>query len=90
MRRLNKKYSRKQLALLDYSADIDSVDWHIYIENDTVRWNTGWAPAALMAKGLDQLGIVDLPFVLLCDSTGTQLYRGRSVGEAEALIKNIR
>ncbi len=42
----------------------------------------GWAAGSLAAAAVERLGIPSLPYFIVVDSTGTQIYRGTSVNSA--------
>ncbi len=88
MRALDKRHGR-YLAILDYSVDPDTATWHRAARADSAAWKHGWAPGALAGFGVDALGIPATPFFIVCDTAGTQLYRGPSVSRAAAVADSI-
>ena len=89
LRRLTRKSANRELKVLDYSAELDTIGWRELLQEDSVHWDCGWAPGGITARGLDKLGLQRIPFFIVADSTGRQLYRGSSVGEAEKLINTF-
>lgn len=91
LKRLSEKYSRKRLSILDFTFAGDTLTWKRTIEPDTASWTQAWAPGWTSSPGIEQLGVPDLPYFIVCDSTGVQIYRGASVSvaakEAEKLLK---
>lgn len=72
---------RRSLAILEISADVDTIVWKRAISSDSVQWRHGWAAAGLAERGLERLAVPSLPYFILCDSTGAQLLRTASPGE---------
>ncbi len=89
LRRMSKRYGKSKLAVLDFSLEPDTMEWKRSTRTDSASWSQGWAAGGLAAMSVDGLGAPSLPFVVLCDSSGTQLYRGPSIGAAEKLINSL-
>ncbi len=89
LKRMNKKYDKSEFAMLDFSLDSDTTLWKSSIRVDSADWKQGWAPGGLAAIGIGKLGVPSVPFFIVCDSTGNQLYRGPHIKTAEKTIKNI-
>ena len=83
MRRLRRKYEKKELEIVDISLDRDTVVWKNHIRRDSATWRQGWAAGAMAAPGINCIGINRLPFAVVCDSAGATLYRGPSIASAE-------
>jgi len=47
----------------------------------------GWAAGSVAATAVERLGIPSLPFFIVVDSTGTQLYRGSEISPALKLVR---
>ncbi len=73
-----------------YMTRSDSRDWKHSVSPDSAKWEQGWTPGGIASPGLERLAIPSVPYFIVCDSTGTQLYRGASVGAAEAYISSIQ
>ncbi len=86
MRRLEKYEAKKRLALADFSVDGDTIDWSRYTRNDSATWLQGWVAGSISGSAIRRLGIPALPFFVLADSTGTQLWRGSTASQAEAAV----
>ena len=81
------KHSKKGIfAILDLSADIDTVAWHRSVAYDSVEWQQGWAIGGISGQALDSLGIPTLPYFIVADTTGKQLWRGNQLTEAKTFI----
>lgn len=86
LRRLRKEHSSKKLGIIDLSFDNDTLLWKQAARIDSASWKQGWAAGGLASMPVKALGLPSVPYVVVCDSTGSQLLRTRSVGRAEAFI----
>lgn len=84
-----KKNAKKRFEILDMALDPDTVQWKRGTRNDTATWVQGWAAASLAGRGVDKLAIPSIPFYIVCDSAGRQIYRGTSIAEAEKNVNNL-
>lgn len=75
-----------RVAILEISTAPDSTAWKSSVAPDTVSWRQTWEPVALTSHALSRLSIPSVPFFIVTDSTGTQLFRGQSVTEATSAI----
>lgn len=78
-----------RVNLLDMSTDPDTMSWRRGVRVDSVTWSTAWAPAALSAPGVERLGIPSIPFFIVADSLGQQVYRGKSVSHAKEVVDSL-
>ncbi|MDE7443550.1 MAG: thioredoxin family protein, partial [Muribaculaceae bacterium] len=85
LRSLAKKYKKRQLQIVDISLQKDTIEWHKAIRNDSARWVHAWVPGGLANQALSQLRLPRLPYYVVTDSTGRQLYRGESIKQAAAV-----
>lgn len=83
------KRLRTRVNVLDMSMDADTMSWRRSVRADSVEWSTAWAAGAIAAPGVDRLGIPSVPYFIVADSAGRQLFRGRSIKRAEALVDSI-
>lgn len=87
LRRLRTGHSEKALQLLEISTAPDSATWRGSFRGDTiVSWKRTWLPGSLGAPSVRKLAIPRLPFFIVTDSTGAQIYRGASLKGAEAAL----
>lgn len=70
-----------KIALLDLNLDSDTLIWTRTIRNDSATWEQGWAAGAISGQSIGRLGIPSIPYFILADSLGTQLWRGESATE---------
>lgn len=78
IRKLAKYEKKGRLAVIDLSVDADTMIWRRSVKNDSATWKQGWAAGAISGQSLDKMGIPAVPYFILTDSAGTQLWRGRS------------
>ena len=86
-RSLARRYGRR-LDILDLSMDTDTMLWHQTLREDSVTWHAGWTAGGIMAPDISRLGVIRLPFYIVTDSTGRQIYRGHSVAKAEETVNH--
>lgn len=88
LKRLAKATSGADRLILDVSLDADTVQWKQAIEKDSASWTQAWAPGAAAAASVAPLAIDRLPFFIVTDSAGNQLYRGSELVKAETVMTN--
>lgn len=89
LRSIHKSAEKKHLKLIDLSLDNDTVEWRGSVRSDSAAWTQGWVAGNVSAIGVDKLAIPALPFYVLCDSTGRQIYRGANLDRAKAVADSI-
>lgn len=87
LRRLRKAHTDAALGIIDVSLDPDTLTWQRIIRNDTATWNTAWGVGGIASAALRPLSVSRIPFFIVTDSTGTQIYRGNSISAAVSHIK---
>lgn len=86
LRSLARKERDGRFELIEFSMDADTSAWRRNVEPDSATWKQGWIPGAVTGRGVDRLGIPELPYFILVDSAGRQLWRGVSVKAAVARV----
>lgn len=76
------RYPRRRLRVMEISFAPDSAQWRRSIENDTLKWSRSWVPGGVASPMFYDLSIPRLPYYILSDSIGTQVYRGSSIATA--------
>lgn len=89
LRDVDKKRAKGKFAILDMSLEPDTFSWSHNVRRDSIKWATGWAPGAVSAPGIERLGIPSLPFFIVTDATGRQIYRGPSVKRMQAVVDSM-
>jgi len=82
------RYSRRKLRVLEISFANDSSQWKRSIENDTLKWSRSWVPGGVSSPAFYDLSIPRLPYYILSDSIGNQVYRGSSISTAIDSLDN--
>ena len=72
------KAARPGVRVIDLRAANFKGVWYA----DTLKRNVGTLPGGIAARGVDSLGIPSLPFFIVADSKGKQLYRGKTLSAA--------
>lgn len=88
LRRLHRKH-KSTLGIADFSLDADTTAWKRTMRPDSASWVQGWTPGSFASATADKLGISALPYFVVCDSAGTQVYRGGHIGVAEAVATSL-
>lgn len=78
-----------RLAVIDLSVDPDTIAWARTVRTDSATWAQGWVAGSISGQSLDRLGISAIPYFILTDSTGTQLWRGSSAAEIVARAEKL-
>lgn len=86
LKELSEKYDKNRLQILEISLDSDTVLWKKSIKKDSADWQQGWVVGAAASPYIERLGIYRLPFYIVADSTGRQLYRGVSIKDIETEV----
>lgn len=83
-------YPRRRLKVLDVSFAPDTTAWKRE-QPDSLKWTRVWTPGGVASATFDPLNIPRLPYYILSDSTGAQVYRGSSVKAAiDSLERRLR
>lgn len=88
LRKLMNDMPRRRFNVVELSMDIDTVVWARSIRTDTAAWIQGWVAGAISGQSIDRLGLPDVPYYILADSTGHQIWRGKSLKEATTQLRN--
>lgn len=79
-------YPRRRFKLVDVSFTPDTLSWKNVARMDSVGWPQVWAVGGVANSVFDELNIPRLPYFIVADSTGKQLYRGASVSRAVSAV----
>ncbi len=82
----SKEYKSRQLAIIDVSLAVDTTRWHRITREDDADWKQCWALGSVRAKSIERLSIPRMPYFIVVDSTGKQLYRGSSITKASKVL----
>ena len=87
LRRLHKKLPAKRFKVLEIAMTGDSLSWSASIKGDSAKWMQAWAPGGAAHAALRPYRIGRLPYFIVADSLGRQLYRGTAVSVAEDSVE---
>lgn len=78
---------RKRLQIVEVSPASDSAAWRAAISSDpdTIRRLRGWTPSFASSPQFRRMSVPRLPFFILADSTGAQIYRGGTLPNVEQI-----
>lgn len=85
-KKLSKGKKSRQLKVFDISLATDTSTWKSITRNDSADWAQCWALGSVRAKSIERLSIPRLPYFIVVDSTGKQLYRGSSITRASQTL----
>lgn len=86
--RATRHRAKGRLEVLELSMAVDTMEWHRSVLADTVRWTQGWAAGGISGSAVGRLGIPSIPYFILADSAGRQLWRG--AGASDAVSQTIQ
>lgn len=87
LRNLKETWPDKRLAAIEVSLARDSAIWKQSTSGDSATWIQVWAPGTVASLNFRKLAIRRVPYFIVADSTGRQLYRGSSIEEASAELE---
>lgn len=79
----------RRLKVIDYSLDTDTLTWRRTTRRDSADYTRAWSGAGRSAIGVAELGIARLPYYIVTDSAGSQIYRGTSVTDADQAVRRL-
>lgn len=86
LRKLHDHKTKQHLELIDLSIDADTISWSLGVRRDSVKWTVGWVAGSISGLALDRLGVPSVPYFIVTDSAGRQLWRGTEIDEARKYI----
>lgn len=89
MRALRKNHRKQRLQMIEIDMNADSASWNVAARRDSATWQRAWMPAGNASPALRRLNLPSFPFFIVADSTGRQLYRGRSASGAASFLNNL-
>lgn len=89
LKSLSEKTEGKTIA--EIWADTDSLAWRRHVETDTVTTiKRLWMPLGVVDNTALSLGIRRIPYYIVVDPKGNEIYRGDSSSEAVKQFENIK
>lgn len=86
LRDLSATYPERRLAVIEISTARDSASWKQSTARDSAAWHQTWAPGSVAAPEVERLKVPRIPFVIIADSMGQQIYRGSSTAAVRNLL----
>lgn len=86
LKRLYKDLPEAKARILDLALMSQYNSFSRNVKRDSAKWEQGWIPGGILGTGLDRLAIPEIPYFIVTDTAGAQIYRGRSFSEAEKAI----
>ncbi|MCM1483063.1 MAG: DUF4369 domain-containing protein [Muribaculaceae bacterium] len=87
MRALCREFpAKRRLDIVEISTARDSAVWKSATARDSALWHQAWAPGTVASATISKMSVPRLPYFIVADSTGAQIYRGPSITEAERII----
>lgn len=74
-------HARRAADVAEFDVDPDTLTWARSVRTDSSRWTRGWVAGSISGVAFDRLGLPGVPYLIIADSTGRQLWRGASVSE---------
>lgn len=82
LRRASRHKSPRRFDVIELSLVPDTVEWCRSVVSDTIKWTQGWIAGGISAGAVGRLGLPEIPYYILTDSAGTQVWRGTDVRTA--------
>ena len=83
-------YRKNKLGIVDISADMDTAVWHNSIrelpEKVPENLTRAWSISPYTLPELTDIPVPSLPWFILTDSTGTLIYRGKSISRVRSIL----
>ena len=88
LRELSVAWPVRRCKVIEVSMASDSAEWKRSIERDSAEWTQAWAPGTVASSAFRKLAVSRIPFFIVADSVGKQLYRGSQLEEALTAVNN--
>lgn len=86
LRSLDAQRTARRVAVVDLWLDADTLMWNRAFRTDTIPWQQGWVPGSVAGSAMAPLGIPTLPYFIVTDTAGRQLWRGTSARLARSAV----
>lgn len=87
LKTLTKKLPARRFRAIEVAVMGDSAMWRQSISRDSAKWMQGWVPGGVAGTAVRALQIPAVPFFIVADSMGRQVYRGYSVSVADDSVR---
>lgn len=89
LKEVYKGVGRDKLQILDIIISNDTTAMKGLTRRDSAEWTQAWTPGGLLSDQLYPLAIPALPYYIVTDTAGRQVYRGPSAAEARKSVEKI-
>ncbi|MCC8071252.1 MAG: DUF4369 domain-containing protein [Bacteroidales bacterium] len=86
LRALSDTFPKRRLKVMEISTALDSARWRQSVDGDSASWVQAWTPGSVASSAFRKMAVPRVPFFIVADSTGSQIYRGGSIEKAKSLI----
>lgn len=86
LKRIHDRKKRRNLQLVEFSLDRDTLTWHRSVRPDSASWQQGWVAGSIASPGIERLAVPSIPYFIVVDSLGLQTLRTTSVNRLEAYV----
>lgn len=88
LREFQKTLDKKRFREAEFTVMSDSATWAASIRRDSAKWVQAWLPGGVAHTAVRNLQVPYVPFFIVTDSLGRQLYRGGSVSAAADTVRS--
>ena len=88
LREFQKTLDKKRFREAEFTVMSDSATWAASIRRDSAKWVQAWLPGGVAHTAVRNLQVPYVPFFIVTDSLGRQLYRGGSVSAATDTVRS--
>lgn len=84
--KLRRIAKHKDAEVVEVIFTPDTLSWKRTIRRDTATWTQAWTPGGMLSPALMPFAIPRVPFVVVVDSAGRQVWRGTSLDSVETRL----
>lgn len=88
LKELTGKLPKRRFKALEVAVMGDSAMWKLAIRRDSAKWMQGWVAGGVAGTVVRTLQIPGVPYFIVADSLGNQVYRGYSATAAGDSVKS--
>lgn len=88
LKELTGKLPKRRFKALEVAVMGDSAMWKLAIRRDSAKWMQGWVAGGVAGTAVRTLQIPGVPYFIVADSLGNQVYRGYSATAAGDSVKS--
>lgn len=88
LKELTGKLHERRFKALEVAVMGDSAMWKLAIRRDSAKWMQGWVAGGVAGTAVRALQIPGVPYFIVADSLGNQVYRGYSATAAGDSVRS--